>query len=205
MSILDVKTLITSGTAILAIVLYFIFTNSGTPKETAVDNNEGYKITPQYAVEATGNQLIEAEYVSINDGDTFRVKLDGKEKRVRLLLVDTPEMNYEENNPMPYAEEAKAFTENLLENASKIELLYDIGDEKDRYGRLLTYVFIDDVLLQEALIREGYAAVRFVYEPNNTLEEELIEIQKVAKSNKVNIWENEEYLQKDGYHPEVIQ
>lgn len=205
MSMLDVKTLISSGTIILAVVLYLLFSNSGNPtNEATIDTDEGYKITPQYAVEATGNQLMEVDYVSINDGDTFRVKLDDKEKRIRLLMVDTPEMNYKENDPMPYAEEAKAFTKNLLENASKIEVLYDVGDETDHYGRLLTYVFVDDVLLQEALIKEGYAAVRFVYEPNNTLEEELKEIQEVAKNNKINIWENEEYLQKDGYHPEVI-
>ncbi|SOB91808.1 micrococcal nuclease [Ureibacillus xyleni] len=197
----DIKTIITSGTVILAVVLYLVFNNSS--KEPEQSNN--YQITPELATEATGNDLIEAQYVSTNDGDTFRVKVNGKEEQIRLLMVDTPEMNYDKNNPMPYAEEAKSYTLNLLENASKIELLHDVGPETDNYGRLLTYVFVDDVLLQELLLKKGYAAVRYIHEPNNTLEEEFREIEETAKDGQLNIWENENYLQKDGFHPEVIE
>ncbi|MCP1143839.1 thermonuclease family protein [Lysinibacillus endophyticus] len=198
----DIKTIITSGTVILAVVLYLLFNNSSKESEQISDE---YKITPELAVEATGNELIEAQYISINDGDTFRVKVNGQEERIRLLMIDTPEMNYDKKDPMPYAEEAKSYTLNLLENASKIELLYDVGPETDNYGRLLTYVFVDDVLLQELLLKEGYAAVRYINEPNNTLEKEFREIEETAKANKLNIWEHENYLQKDGFHPEVIQ
>ncbi|MEL3960333.1 thermonuclease family protein [Lysinibacillus endophyticus] len=197
----DIKTIITSGTVILAVVLYLLFNNSSKESEQISDE---YKITPELAVEATGNELIEAQYISINDGDTFRVKVNGQEERIRLLMIDTPEMNYDKKDPMPYAEEAKSYTLNLLENASKIELLYDVGPETDNYGRLLTYVFVDDVLLQELLLKEGYAAVRYINEPNNTLEKEFREIEETAKANKLNIWEHENYLQKDGFHPEVI-
>lgn len=198
----DIKTIITSGTVILAVVLYLLFNNSSKESEQISDE---YKITPELVVEATGNDLIEAQYISINDGDTFRVKVNGQEERIRLLMIDTPEMNYDKKDPMPYAEEAKSYTLNLLENASKIELLYDVGPETDNYGRLLTYVFVDDVLLQELLLKEGYAAVRYINEPNNTLEKEFREIEENAKANKLNIWEHENYLQKDGFHPEVIQ
>lgn len=198
----DIKTIITSGTVILAVVLYLLFNNSSKESEQISDE---YKITPELVVEATGNELIEAQYISINDGDTFRVKVNGQEERIRLLMIDTPEMNYDKKDPMPYAEEAKSYTLNLLENASKIELLYDVGPETDNYGRLLTYVFVDDVLLQELLLKEGYAAVRYINEPNNTLEKEFREIEETAKANKLNIWEHENYLQKDGFHPEVIQ
>lgn len=200
MSIFDIKTLISSGTILIAVVLFLVFNNTAKEKTPAED----YRITPQYAIDKTGNELIEAQYVSTNDGDTFRVKVDGKEKRVRLLMIDTPEMNYEENDPMPYAEEAKELTMGLLENAQKIEIMYDVGPETDKYGRLLTYVFVDDVLLQEMLLKSGYAAVRFINEPNNTLEEEFLEIQTSAKDNELNIWEHHNYLQKDGFHPEVI-
>lgn len=201
MSIVDLKTIITSGVIIIAVVLYVLF-NNNTKEQTEVI--EEYKITPEFAMEATGNKLIEAKYISTNDGDTFKVKVDGKEKRIRLLMVDTPEMNYEENDPMPYAKEAKKYTLGILENASKIELLFDVGPETDHYGRLLTYVFVDGVLLQELLLREGYAAVRYVHEPNSTLEAEFREIEAIAKESKLNIWEYNDYLQQDGFHPEVI-
>ena len=204
MSIVDVKTLITSGTIIIAVALYFIFSNTAS-KENTVEKDTDYLITPQYAKKATGNELVKAEYVSTNDGDTFRLKVNGKEKRVRLLMVDTPEMNYEENNPMPFAESAKDYTQKLLENASEIEVLSDVGNKTDHYGRLLAYVFIDDVLLQELLLREGYAAVRYIDKPNNTMEEQFKELEEIAKSNKINIWEEENYLQQDGFHPEVVE
>lgn len=204
MSIVDVKTLITSGTIIIAVALYFIFSNTAS-KENTVEKDTDYLITPQYAKKATGNELLKLEYVSTNDGDTFRLKVNGKEKRVRLLMVDTPEMNYEENNPMPFAESAKDYTQKLLENASEIEVLSDVGNKTDHYGRLLAYVFIDDVLLQELLLREGYAAVRYIDKPNNTLEEQFKEIEEIAKSNKINIWKQENYLQQDGFHPEVVE
>ncbi|MDM5332527.1 thermonuclease family protein [Ureibacillus composti] len=203
---IDLKTILTTGIVMISVIIYLLFFYPSKESTTTdLDNEDGYKITPDYAMKLTGNDLIPVEYISTNDGDTFRVKVNGKEKRVRLLMVDTPEMNYEDQNPMPYAEEAKDFTSSLLENASKIEILFDIGDETDHYGRLLSYVFVDGVLLQEALIKEGYAAVRFIYEPNNTLEEDLKEIQQVAENKKINIWENENYLQNDGYHPEIIQ
>lgn len=204
MSIVDVKTLITSGTIIIAVALYFIFSNTAS-KENTVEKDTDYLITPQYAKKATGNELVKAEYVSTNDGDTFRLKVNGKEKRVRLLMVDTPEMNYEENNPMPFAESAKDYTQKLLENASEIEVLSDVGNKTDHYGRLLAYVFIDDILLQELLLREGYAAVRYIDKPNNTLEEQFKEIEKRARASKINIWKEENYLQQDGFHPEVIE
>lgn len=203
---IDLKIILTIGIVMISVIIYLLFFYPSKENTTTdIDNENGYKITPEYAMKLTGNELIPAEYIYTNDGDTFRVKVNGKEKRVRLLMVDTPEMNYEERNPMPYAEEAKEFTSSLLENASTIEILFDIGNETDRYGRLLTYVFVDGLLLQEALIKEGYAAVRFIYEPNNTLEEDLKKIQQVAENKKINIWENENYLQKDGYHPDIIQ
>ena len=198
----DIKTMITSGTVLLAVVLYLVFNQSSGE---SVQQNDDYTITPEIAVEATGNELLDVQFVSVNDGDTFRVKVNGKEERIRLLMIDTPEMNYDKKDPMPYAEDAKSYTANLLENASKIQLLYDVGPKTDYYGRLLTYVFVDDVLLQELLLKEGYAAVRYINEPNNTLEKEFREIEETAKASKLNIWENDRYLQKDGFHPEVIQ
>lgn len=194
MKMSDVKTLISSGVIIIAVALYLIFKPDA--EDTQVNLDEQI-VTPAEAVEVTGNELKSVQFLSANDGDTFNVMLDDQKERVRLLLVDTPEMNYDKGEPMPYAEEAKNFTINILENANKIELLYDVGDERDQYGRLLAYVFVDDVLLQESLLKEGLAAVRYIHKPNNSLEQQLKEAQNIAASNKVNIWETDDYF-KDG-------
>lgn len=186
---------------IFALALFSLYSYL-TKREEPVKGE--FLITPSYAESVTGNRLVDAKYVSTNDGDTFRLIINGKEERVRLLMVDTPEMNYEDNDPMPYAQTAKSFTMELLENAEKIEVLYDVGPKTDNYGRLLSYVFVDGILLQERLLQEGYAAVRYIHEPNNSLEDDFREIEEQAKQKQLNIWSHDNYLQKDGFHPDVV-
>ena len=212
MKLSDVKTLITSGTIILAVALYLIFSDDPKDKteipstDTTVteQQSESLVITPALATEKTGKELIDVKFLSANDGDTINVEMEGEKQRVRLLMIDTPEMNYDKGDPMPYAEEAKSFTIDKLEKAKSVQLLFDKGPETDKYDRLLTYVFIDGVSLHELLLKEGLAAVRYVNKPNDTLEAELLEIQDIAKEAKLNIWSHEDYLQKDGFHPEEV-
>lgn len=216
MKLQDIKTLITSGTILLGLALYMIFGDAPPKKEDQTANQSGQdltaevssekaKITASYAQQATGNQLQEVKYIAVNDGDTFSVELNGEKQKVRLLMVDTPEMNYDKGEPMPYAEEAKTFTENTLKNANTIELLFDKGPETDKYGRLLAYVYVDGVLLQEALLNNGLAVMRYINKPNNTLEQELRDIQAEAEVEKVNIWSHEGYFENNQFHIEAVQ
>lgn len=210
----DIKTLITSGTIIIAVALYLIF--SPDPKEKVEDSNtpqtqqeenslQSTVISAQYAQEVTENELQQVKFLSINDGDTFSIEMDGEKRKVRLLMVDTPEMNYDKGQPMPYAEDAKAFTENLLENAAKIELLFDVGPETDKYDRLLAYIYVDDVLLQESLLKNGLAVMRYINKPNNTLEAQLKEIEAAAKEEKLNIWAYEGYFDGKQFHEDAVK
>lgn len=103
---------------------------------------------------------IPARVTKVSDGDTIRVDMDGKEETVRLLLIDTPEMGNSEHPPQPFAEEAKAFAENLLTDK---QVVLVIGTEKyDVFGRLLAYVFIDGETVQEKLLREGLARTAYL-------------------------------------------
>jgi micrococcal nuclease len=215
MKLKDIKTLITSGTILLAVGLYLVFNE---PKEEATTTltpateanlstyeAKDYVITTEYAMDKTGKELIDVKYLSSNDGDTFSVEMDGQKERVRLLMIDTPEMNYGKGEPMPYADEAKSLATRLLEQADAVQLLFDKGPETDKYDRLLAYVFVDGVSLHEILLSEGLAAVRYVNKPNDTLEKELLDIQKTAEIEKVNIWAHPNYLQRDGFHPEEVK
>ncbi|MEG0472895.1 MAG: hypothetical protein RR588_11215, partial [Solibacillus sp.] len=106
MKLRDIKTLITSGTIILAVGLYLIFakptdeqpltndsvthqtTNDSVQNNTVSPDEKHYSITPELAMNATGKQLIDVEFISANDGDTLSVKMDGQKQRVRLLMID---------------------------------------------------------------------------------------------------------------------
>lgn len=218
MKLKDIKTLITSGTVLLALALYMIFGNPPPEKDEAEQEKqqtesalngsveESSAIIPlEEAEKVTGNKAVAVEYLSANDGDTISVQMDGEKKRVRLLMIDTPEMNYNKGEPMPYAEDAKAFTIDLLEKAESVELLFDKGPETDHYDRLLAYLYVDGVMLQEELLEEGLAVVRYVNKPNNSLEQQFRGIQEDAEKEDINIWSHKGYFQKDGFHADAIQ
>ncbi len=92
------------------------------------------------------------------DGDTavFYVEDLGK-LEVRFIGVDTPEKEEEGYD------EARGFTNRKLSDALKIILeMEPHGDQYDRYGRLLAWVWIDDELLQAKLIENRYAKIRYL-------------------------------------------
>lgn len=202
MKMRDIKTLITSGTIILAVALYMIF---GSPPAEEKQTEQPGIVSIADVEEQTGNERFTVDYIKAYDGDTIQATVNGQKQKIRLLMVDTPEMHHKKDGKQPYAQDAMDYTVKLMENAKKIEAVYDVGPETDKYDRLLAYVFVDDVLVQESLLNEGLAAVRFIHKPNNTFEDEFYEIQQNAQDEKLNIWSHNSYFQKDGFHPEVLK
>lgn len=132
------------------------------------------------------------EIVTLNkciDGDTAWFNLKNEKIKARFLAIDTPEST---NKIEPYGKEASEFTCNLLENAQKIEIEYDNNSDKyDKYDRHLVWVFVDDKLLQNLIVKEGYAEVKYLYgdyKYTNILENSL----KEAKVNNLNMWKSEQ-------------
>ena len=80
--------------------------------------------------------------VRVVDGDTVRLAINGDEENVRLIGIDTPETVHPTRGEEPYGKEASDFTKQLLEGRS-VYLEFDI-EERDRFGRLLAYLYIDD-------------------------------------------------------------
>lgn len=124
------------------------------------------------------------------DGDTARFNIKGEVKTVRFLSIDAPEIAHDDVPADFYGDEASTFTCKALTNASIIKLQYDPkSDQVDKYDRVLAWVFVDDELLQEKLVRGGYARVRYVYD-NYLYSDDLKKIQKDAKQKKVGIWKD---------------
>ena len=95
-----------------------------------------------------------ARVVYVYDGDT--VNLDNGEN-VRYLGIDTPEMNYKKPPAERFAEQAKRFNEQLVAQ-KKVRLEFD-AQRRDKYDRLLAYVYVDDIVdgyivLAEKLFKE---------------------------------------------------
>ena len=122
------------------------------------------------------------------DGDTTYFLLNDEPVKVRYLLIDTPE-TVKKNTPVqPFGLEASKRTEELLSAAQSLTIMFDVGKEKDRYGRYLAYVFIDGELIQNTLIREGLAKIAYVEAPNTYFLDELMLSEEQAKKDGIGIW-----------------
>lgn len=123
------------------------------------------------------------------DGDTIRARLDGEMETIRFLAIDTPETKYStKDKDEPYAVISSKYTCNRLTDSINIEIEYDNkSNKRDKYGRVLGWIFVDDSLLQKELIKKGYAKVDYVYDKYKYVDE-LKEEEQIAKKNKLGIW-----------------
>ena len=123
------------------------------------------------------------------DGDTAYFTKDTLKLKVRFLGIDAPELEGENNEVEPYAKEAANKACTLLENAKSIKLEYETSEKEDKYGRILAWVWVDNVLLQQELVYEGLVDVKYLYQ-EYLYTDELIKTLNYAKANKKGIWSN---------------
>ena len=121
------------------------------------------------------------------DGDTIHVDMNGKNETVRFIGVDTPETKKPNSPVQCYGPEASAYTKQTLTGKS-VRLEADpLDDNRDRYGRLLRYIYLQDgSLLEESLIAQGYgfAYVSFPFGKKD----ELAKLQEQARGAKIGLW-----------------
>lgn len=131
------------------------------------------------------------------DGDTANFVINKKVKKVRFLGINTPESVKKDSEVESYGKESSNYTCKKLKNAKKIELEYDPkSDKKDKYGRVLAWVFVDNNLLQKDLVSKGYAKVAYLYD-DYLYTDEIKKAEENAKSKKLRIWSNEEQLSEE--------
>ncbi|OAH57791.1 MULTISPECIES: thermonuclease family protein [Bacillaceae] len=181
-------------------------------EETTAEEQTTEKVTAPTTTEVVNKEqtasslpvgLIAATVIRVVDGDTIKVTMDGKEETVRLILVDTPETKHPQKGVQPFGPEASAFTtEQLAGKEVKIEPGIE---ERDRYGRLLAYVYVaGDKMFNKMLLEKGLARVA-VYPPNTQYLDEFEKIQADAKSKAIGIWSVENYVTDDGYNSESYE
>ncbi len=129
----------------------------------------------------------EYDVYAVRDGDTIALT---NSKDVRYIGIDTPETRKRVKgkwvwDPQPYAIKASDFNKSLVEGR-KVKLEFDI-EEQDRYGRWLCYVFVDGKMVNEELVRAGYAVV-YTRHPNTKYRQRLLSAEKEAQNNKRGLW-----------------
>lgn len=112
------------------------------------------------------------------DGDTFYCR-DGR--KVRLIGVDSPEMA--QGSPGRAAREG---LRRMLHAGRTVRLELDLTPT-DRYGRLLAWVWDGGTLVNEALVRQGWAML-YTVPPNVKYVERLTRAQKKARAERAGLW-----------------
>jgi len=98
-----------------------------------------------------------ATVIHVVDGDTLNVRIDTKKENVRLIGVDTPEMNFRSGQPEPFALESTLFTREQVEGQAVTLTPDALNNDRDRYKRLLRYVYkADGTFLNLELVERGY-------------------------------------------------
>ncbi|NJJ37791.1 nuclease precursor [Paenibacillus sp. 7028] len=203
---------------VLSFILFIILLPKSSPLEQAFDDqsqkNSDVLATFEYQTETDKNsatptgdksskaaKIIEAEVISVTDGDTFTVKLkNGSKEKVRLVLVDTPETKHPDKPVQPFGPEASNYTKTLL-TGKTVKLEFDVS-ERDKYGRLLAYAYLGDKMVNELLLKKGYARVA-VFPPDVKYVDRFRAIQKKAQAAKLGIWSIEDYATDSGFDDTV--
>lgn len=171
-------------TLVLVVVINLIASLISKPK-TVTPPQEA---TP--VIQATSSAEVKTLYrvEKVVDGDTIKVNIDGKTETVRLIGLDTPESVDSRRPVQCFAIEASNKAKELLfEKSVFLEPDATQGD-KDKYGRLLRYVFMEDGSnFNNLMISEGYGHQYTYNKPYKYMEEfKLAEL--TAKNEKKGLW-----------------
>ncbi len=160
-----------SGLILLIVVVAFVVRTLQSPEENAPADKIAFDERETHFVQR------------VVDGDTFRLKSG---QRVRLLGINTPELARDGRPAEPLAEEATIWLRNQIEGR-EIQLTFD-KEREDDYGRILAYVWTDNRLINEELIREGFTKARTDYAFSSTMKRRFREVEKEARTANKGIW-----------------
>lgn len=167
--------------ATLAVFVVFAFLQGSGLLQTDVSESVTQK--------ATSSQPGLYEITRFVDGDTITVNMNGTKETIRMIGIDTPE-THKPNSPVQcYGPAASAYTKQLI-GTQKVRLESDPKNtNRDRYDRLLRYVYLPDGrLVAEEILKGGYgfAYTQFPF----SKKEPFVAAEKSAEAAKKGLWEN---------------
>jgi micrococcal nuclease len=130
--------------------------------------------------------------IEVNDGDTITIRtksllgMPTKKERLRLIGIDAPELKQD-----PWGRLSKRYLKKLISESDWIvDIEFDV-EKRDKYGRLLGYVWDKKGrLINEKMLEDGYALL-YSIPPNVKYVERFISAQKKAQQKRAGIWGNE--------------
>jgi micrococcal nuclease len=128
---------------------------------------------------------IDGTVVRVVDGDTIYVQLGDRVEKIRYIGVNTPEIHHPTKGEEPGGREAAAVNRRLV-GGRHVRLELDVR-MRDRYGRLLAYVWVGDTMINAELVRQGFAQVMTV-PPNVRYQDLFVKLQREAREANRGLW-----------------
>ena len=158
------------------------------PEQTAAVGGIGASASVVTDATSTSAESQSGELVKVTrvvDGDTIDVEIDGKIERVRYIGIDTPETVDPRKPVQCFGVEASKKNKELVEG-KMVRLEKDITD-RDRYKRLLRYVWLGDTLINQTLVEQGFAT-SYSYPPDIKYQDKFVAAEKKAREDKLGLW-----------------
>jgi len=128
------------------------------------------------------------EVKKVDDGDTLEIFRYGRSEKVRFIGIDTPETVDPRKTVQCFGKEASAKTKQLL-TGKTISIEFDpVVGERDKYDRLLAYVWLGDELINLTLLREGYAHEYTYRSQTYKYQSEFKQAEAKARQSEVGLW-----------------
>ena len=137
---------------------------------------------PAWAVQG---RAIEGVVVRVVDGDTIHVRVGERLEKVRYIGVNTPEVRHPQLGEQPGGREAWDVNRRLV-SGRRVRLELDV-QPRDRYGRLLAYVWVGETMVNAELVGRGYAQVMTV-PPNVRYQDLFLRLQRDARQAGRGLW-----------------
>jgi len=192
----NTKELIIIGMLVLFLFVFVILDYSKgikQSKQIAVLHSQIETLQKQIKTEKQKTQLSTGEKITDNQVETFKVarSIDGDTIKlengqvVRYIGIDTPETVDPRKPVQCFGKEASRENRKLVEG-KKVILKEDVS-ETDKYGRLLRYVYVGNIFVNDYLVSNGYASV-FSLPPDIKYQAQFKQAEKEAKENKRGLW-----------------
>ncbi len=138
--------------------------------------------------------------IRIVDGDTLSIEYNGRKENIRLIGIDTPESRINRKARKAAArsgddigtitrmgKEAARFVKTLAKPGDPVLIEFD-RQPRDKYGRLLGYVYLADKrMLNEEIVKAGYASL-LTYPPNAKYQDRFLRAYREARQNNRGLW-----------------
>lgn len=184
--------------------------NNSSSSKLPTSNTHLSNVSNKFNLKKLPNSVIKSTVDRVVDGDTVEIILpSGEEVDTRLLLIDTPETKHPNLGVQKFGPEASDFAKSVLSQGDTVYFELDGNSKTDKYGRYLGYLwYICDEhntleMYNERVVEEGLARVGYIYDQTKHLDA-LLKTEKLAKSNKFNIWSINGYVTDKGYDMSII-